>query len=237
VDARRLRPDDLTAVVTADMDPALAYDPAAALARTAFALDPPRIEPPRAGSAHPPARTGDPPRDEIEPLTEALARLHITVTRQFLDKLEAGRDALSHSKPSARRAEILEAALDLLLARRDRRNGVVERPRATPRPSTSDAIPAHVKRAVWKRDRGCCQWRLPNGEICGSRTRLQFDHIEPRALGGESTVENVRLLCGPHNRLAARRILGDACVDLALRRRPSPRRVERARTGDGPGGG
>jgi hypothetical protein len=243
--ARSTLDADVTAAARLEMDPALGYDSAAALARSAFAIAPaapipgaPAPTPPGAAAGAPvPARAADPPRDEIEPLTAALARLHITVSRQFLDKLEAGRNALSHSKPGARFADILETALDLLLVRHDRRKGLVEKPRATPRPSRSDAIPAHVKRAVWKRDRGCCQWRLPNGEICGSRTRIQFDHIEPLALGGKSTVENVRLLCGPHNRLAARRVLGDACADLARRRRPRPHRVERARCGDGPGGG
>jgi hypothetical protein len=70
-----------------------------------------------------------------------------------------------------------------------------------------------VKRAVWLRDGGCCQWKLENRGICGSRYRVQYDHIEPVALGGRSTIENVRLLCARHNLLHARRIFGDAWMD------------------------
>jgi hypothetical protein len=70
-----------------------------------------------------------------------------------------------------------------------------------------------VKRAVWLRDGGCCQWKLENGGACGSHHRVQYDHIEPVALGGPSTVENVRLLCARHNLLHARRIFGDAWMD------------------------
>jgi hypothetical protein len=59
-------------------------------------------------SLHPkPAR-----RDAAEPLTADLSRLHITVSRRFLQKLEAARAALSHAHPLATAEEILEAGLD-----------------------------------------------------------------------------------------------------------------------------
>jgi 5-methylcytosine-specific restriction endonuclease McrA len=61
---------------------------------------------------------------------------------------------------------------------------------------------------VWKRDRGRCTFVGESGHCCGSRRFVQFDHRVPRARGGPSTVENVRLLCAPHNRLEAERIFG-----------------------------
>jgi 5-methylcytosine-specific restriction endonuclease McrA len=76
-----------------------------------------------------------------------------------------------------------------------------------------------VKRAVWIRDGGRCQWRLENGEICGSTVGLEFDHVQPRALGGPSTVENIRIACRPHNQVAARRAFGDAWMDRFTRKR------------------
>jgi 5-methylcytosine-specific restriction endonuclease McrA len=86
------------------------------------------------------------------------------------------------------------------------------------RPSKPGHIPAAVKRAVWARDGGCCAWRLEDGSVCGSRRRVQYDHVRPEAHGGESTVENVRLLCQAHN-LLARRIFGDAWMDRFRRGR------------------
>jgi hypothetical protein len=38
--------------------------------------------------------------DEVEPLTADLRRYHLTVSRRFLEKLSAARDALSHSHPA-----------------------------------------------------------------------------------------------------------------------------------------
>jgi hypothetical protein len=107
-------------------------------------------------------------RPEVEPLTAVLARLHVTVSKAFLQKLDRARDALSHSNPGASIADILEAGLDLVLERDLKRKGFVSKPQKTPRPTTTDRIPASVRRAVFLRDGFKCQYRLPNGEICGS---------------------------------------------------------------------
>jgi hypothetical protein len=52
----------------------------------------------------------------------------------------------------------------------------------------SRVIPAHIKREVYQRDGGKCV-------LCGSTHNLQYDHLIPFALGGKSTLENIRLLC------------------------------------------
>lgn len=63
------------------------------------------------------------------------------------------------------------------------------------------AIPLPIKQKVWARDRGCCQHLDSKSQkICGSRHQIQLDHIKPWSLGGEHSVENIRLLCGVHNR-------------------------------------
>jgi hypothetical protein len=154
----------------------------------------------------------------VEPLTADLNRLHVTVSRAFLEKLDAARAALSLSHPGASAQEILEAGLDLLLERQAKRNGLVEKPRPQPRPSSDrDRIPARVRRAVWQRDGGRRQWPLESGGVCGSTLRLELDHVVPRALGGPSTVENCRLLCDAHNDLAARKVFGDGWMDRFTR--------------------
>jgi hypothetical protein len=169
----------------------------------------------KAAAAPPRLPAPPPPRESTEPLDAARARLHLTVSRSFLEKLEAAKDALGHACPGGDAAEILERGLDLVLARHAKRRGLVERPRQRRRPSAgdTDTIPAEVKREVWRRAGGQCEWRFESGERCGCTRRLEYDHIEPVALGGKSTVENVELTCRPHNLLAARRIFGNAVMD------------------------
>jgi hypothetical protein len=153
-----------------------------------------------------------PLRPAVEPLTADLRRLHVTVSRRFLEKLEAARDALSHARPGADAEATLEAGLDLILARQAKRRAQVMRLRkakALP-PAAADAShPAEVRRAVWTRDEGRCQWRLESGDICGATHRVELDHVRPRARGGPSTADNLRILCRRHNDLAARLVFGE----------------------------
>ena len=157
-------------------------------------------------------------RDEAVPLTADLRRLHVTVSRHFLAKLDAARDALSHSHPGASIEEILEVGLDLVLERSAKRKGLVKKPLKVPRQSKGDGIPAQVRRAVWVRDGGRCQWPLQTGGICGSTYRVEVDHVEEKARGGPPTVENTRLVCDVHNIRKARVVFGDAWMDRFTRK-------------------
>ncbi len=66
-------------------------------------------------------------------------------------------------------------------------------------------IPAPVRRAVWRRDRGCCSYVDPHsGRRCGSRFLLELDHIVPFALGGSAEPRNLRLHCAAHHRFRHR---------------------------------
>jgi len=170
----------------------------------------------------------------VEPLDSQRARVHMTVSRRLLRKLEEARAALSHSHPGAGTDEILEVGLDLILARHAKRRGLVEKPRKSPpktAPSASreargrrkrDHVPAHVMREVWKRDGGACAWPLDSGGVCGSTHQVELDHIQPVALGGPSTIGNCRLLCRYHQDLAARHVFGHEWMDQFSRRRQRP---------------
>jgi hypothetical protein len=61
-------------------------------------------------------------------------------------------------------------------------------------------VSKQAHQAVWANwDRGC-DYILENGERCCSKQNLQRDHIIEFRAGGESVIENLRLLCGAHNR-------------------------------------
>jgi hypothetical protein len=59
--------------------------------------------------------------------------------------------------------------------------------------SQREPIPEAVRIFVWQRDKGRCV-------KCGSRERLEFDHIIPVASGGSNTERNIQLLCEACNR-------------------------------------
>jgi 5-methylcytosine-specific restriction endonuclease McrA len=62
-----------------------------------------------------------------------------------------------------------------------------------------EPIPEQVRHEVWRRDRGTCV-------DCGSRGRLEFDHIIPVSRGGSNTTRNVELRCESCNRRKGARI-------------------------------
>ncbi len=171
-----------------------------------------------------PAGPRPPAPSSVEPLTADLRRLHVTVSKRFVEKLEAARDALSHSLPGADVETLLEAGLDLLIDRAAKRRGLVKKPRAPqPRPVEAEReaprhVPAAVSREVFLRDEGRCQWPTADGGICGSTHRVQLDHVVPVGRGGRSTVDNLRILCATHNDLAAREVYGGAWMDQFTRR-------------------
>jgi 5-methylcytosine-specific restriction endonuclease McrA len=90
-----------------------------------------------------------------------------------------------------------------------RKFGATRRPTKAPRRTASRRhIPAAVKRAVWRRDGGTCGFVSESGRRCGSNRRLEFDHVNPVARGGGSSVDNLRLRCRAHNLYAAEQAFG-----------------------------
>lgn len=57
----------------------------------------------------------------------------------------------------------------------------------------------NTKREVWRRDQGRCV-------ECGSKERLEFDHIIPYSKGGSNTPRNIQLLCEKCNRAKSNKI-------------------------------
>jgi hypothetical protein len=210
---------------------AVAICPAAVIPRREVVTGLPQVSSPRSGrvqpvelaaseSVHRAAGPGTTPATpmQLEPLTPDLRRLHMTVSKQFIDKLEAARKGQGHAQPGASAEKVIEAALDLFLAQQAKRRGEVKKPQQNPRPSKNPGhVPAAVRREVWSRDEGKCTWPLDSGGICGSTLRLEIDHVVPRGRGGASTVDGCRLLCAAHNQLAARQVYGDEWMDQVTR--------------------
>jgi hypothetical protein len=120
------------------------------------------------------------------------------------DKLRYAQALLSHRVAPGEVAEVLELALDALIAQLEKRKfAATDHPRAQRKPAHGRHIPAEVKRRVQARDQGRCTYVSERGRRCDARRFLEYDHIEPVARGGRSTVENPRLRCRAHNQYEA----------------------------------
>ncbi|MEA2748200.1 MAG: hypothetical protein QOI41_2343 [Myxococcales bacterium] len=167
------------------------------------------------------------PRARIEPLSEARYKVQLTASAELKAKLERARDLMRHRNPSGDLAVVIDAAMDVLLAKLEKeRLGKVKAPREPTKPRAGSAsgsgsgsgscrvraIPAGVRRAVFERDGERCTFVDEAGERCPQRGHLELDHVEARALGGTNAASNLRVRCRAHNRLAAEEVFGKAHV-------------------------
>ena len=141
---------------------------------------------------------------------------------------------LGHKLPRGNLAGVLKEALRCAIEKHGKRKGAVKPARSRTRSAAPPAeknsaslptsIPAEVRRQVWERDGGRCAWTAPDGTRCGSRWQLELNHVQPRALGGPSTLENLRLRCRAHNLLHAEHLFGRGHMDRYRRDAAETRR-------------
>jgi len=142
--------------------------------------------------------------------------VRVTIPKRTHDKLREAQALLSHAVRGEDVAQVLDRALDALIALLKRRRiGSASRLARSPghaRLATTGGryIPAEIRRSVWERDEGQCTFTSADGHRCGERHFLQFDHAEPVARGGPVTVDTIRLRCGAHNQYEAERAFGTA---------------------------
>jgi hypothetical protein len=167
---------------------------------------------------------------EVTPLSPDRYRVQVTIGTGTLEKLRLAKDLLRHSVPSGDEAVILDRALTALLEDIARRQcAATPSPRPAPgATSGSRHVPAEVRRRVWLRDAARCAFVGTGGRRCSERSFLEFHHVKPFALGGETTLENVQLRCRSHNAYEARLYFapdGNGGADL-VREAAAPRDLE-----------
>jgi len=144
------------------------------------------------------------PRPRVAPVALERYALQLTIGQGTYEKLQYAQALLGHQLGPGDLAAVVDRALDALLGQLERRKFAATTQPRPRRPSTGKRhIPAEVRRAVWERDGGRCTFISETGRRCPARSRLEFDHLDPVARGGQATVANVRLRCRPHNQYAA----------------------------------
>jgi len=160
-------------------------------------------------------------RAKIAPIAAERFEIRFMVGKETHDKLRYARELSSHQDPSGDPAEVFDRALDAYIHQLEKRKfAATDRPQKKARRSNDPRhIPPHVKRVVRERDRGQCTFVGENGHRCLARKFLQYDHIDPVARGGQSTVDNIRLHCRGHNQLEAERVFGADFIKAKVRKR------------------
>jgi hypothetical protein len=176
-------------------------------------IDPPVVpnSPAQAGSVPAPIPAPAPPRAKPIPLSPGRFALQVTVDQATHDQLRYAQSLLGHAVPSGDVAEVLKRALDALVEKLEKQKfAKSDRSRPQRVAARGRHIPAAVRKTIWERDGGQCTFVSENGKRCESRSRIEFDHIEPVARGGRATVKGIRLRCRAHNQYTAECTFGEA---------------------------
>jgi hypothetical protein len=184
------------------------------------------------GPVETPVSPGTPhPLPRVTPLSGQSYALQVTLAQKTHDKLRYLQSLLGHQVPSGDVAAVLDWALDAAIAKREKQKFAAcahPRPGRGPSKPGTRYVPAHVRRTVWHRDGGRCTFVSGAGKRCPARDRLEFDHVEPVALGGEATVGGIRLRCRAHNQYEAERAFGAGFIRHKRETAPAAARARAA---------
>lgn len=155
------------------------------------------------------------PHEKVTPISADASRFVADMPNEIREDLERARELLSHVNPEG--MSLMDVIGFLAKDFRKRKDPLLkpaktEKAAGQPEADTEltqrlaaaakqrVSIPAHVRREVMKRDKAQCTFiDERTGRVCGSRHKVQLDHIYPKALGGEDTPKNLRCLCRTHN--------------------------------------
>lgn len=160
----------------------------------------------------------------LEPLAPERYRVQFNADREAHDGIVRARDLMRHSNPSGDLDEVMKYCVHAGVERLEaRQRGLVRRrePRTTDRKRapTSRHVPRGVRRAVFERDGAQCTFHDEAGNRCPATTLLELDHVDPYAMGGVHTVENLCVRCRPHNKYSAEKFFGKSFIEKRIRER------------------
>jgi 5-methylcytosine-specific restriction endonuclease McrA len=144
------------------------------------------------------------PRAKISPLSATHFEMRLTIDRETNEQLRYAQALLGHAVPSGDVAQVLKRALGALVQQLEQKR-FAKCVRSGKRRSAADGryVPAEIRRAVWQRDQGQCTFVSAKGRRCEEKSRLEFDHTQPIARGGQTTQGQLQLKCRAHNQYAA----------------------------------
>jgi len=128
------------------------------------------------------------PKEELKIVKPNIYSVRWNISEKTLNLFEELKGLVAHRRMN--QDEVLFMAIEVATEKIKNEKFKINAKLSTPvaKPCSKRFIKAVVKKEVYERDHGRCT-------RCRSTYKLEYDHILPFAMGGKSTVENLRLLC------------------------------------------
>ncbi len=159
----------------------------------------------------------------VRPQKDESVRLETTFSKEQFEELKQAKSFLSHVVHNGSWAEVITALASKLnqfkLGKKNKlfspvkskssvatelQSSILQSPPLAASTQKRASISVHLKREIFAKANGCCQYQSSDGSRCGSQFQIQIDHIVPVRWGGANSKDNLRLLCRTHNLLMAR---------------------------------
>ena len=151
-------------------------------------------------------------RESLVAIDACTGRLSINLSNEALADLKRAKEIFAHAIPDRDSGKIVARSLKELVERHDPL-------KKTPRASAAYAHRA-TRLQLYLRENGQCDFIDPmTGHRCEERALLERDHIHPRALGGDDSLANGRMLCRAHNQYMSEKIFGKKIANLWRKQR------------------
>ena len=128
--------------------------------------------------------------------------------KKLLEKNTAAKIAAKKCAESSKASRYIHAALRRAVAQRDGYRCSYVAPLS---PLARIDADSHVGARL--NGTGPAARERPSVDRCEAVHCLEFDHVTPRAYGGQNTVDNLRLLCRAHNNLSAKDVMGKQFIE------------------------
>lgn len=181
--------------------------------------------PPVAVTREEPAMRVPPRITPVVALREDAYKVQFTASKAIVDKVEHVKAMMRHRNPKGELAPIVDAALDLLIAKLEKeRFGKTSRPQKVQRPCKPGHVSRAKRREVFERDGIQCTYVDASGNRCTERGCLEIDHVRAKARSGGEETPNLRIYCRAHNQMHAKDDFGAAFIERKIEDTTSARR-------------
>ena len=152
----------------------------------------------------------------VKPQKDESVRIGLTLTSKQFEGLKEVQNRISHTVPGNDIAGVIEYLVSAFLKKSEGKRHPEKKPSKVPPTTLTQRfgqfrksrryLSVKVRRTLLKNAGYQCTYIHENtGRQCECKYQLQIDHRVPLGKGGHDGVENLRVLCGVHNRLEADR--------------------------------
>jgi hypothetical protein len=135
-------------------------------------------------------------REKISQKSASLTEVKLYFDEETMQMLLRLKEVWSHAIPNASLADVIRRSAKEAV----KKNDSLKKAETGVKTPALGFSKAGIRRAIWKRDQSQCTFvDSRSGERCKAKHFVEEDHIKPKAMGCDFSLENIRLRCRTHN--------------------------------------